>query len=526
MALASLLKILTQNADTEIGRAWNFKAITDGDIRTDTFRKTIPLTTFEDYKPYIDRTAQKGEQNLITSEEIIQLAPSSGTTGQMKLLPLTQSAIKLPQPTEGIQGKVLTLSNAPVDNPKLTPSGLPILGLGVRLYQLAYKVVPEIYVIPAETLNVKPLSEALYCQLIFGLKHNTKVSALDSPFITVLLSGIEQLSLKWPQMLEVIRTGKLNGALQMSQEQRSILEEALGGPDPSQADRLVPIFKEAEKNKFRHFLPSIWPELKRIHCLCSGNLASFLVTLRYYAGLSVHVLSPFFLCSEGLIGFAAKPNEITSIFALNPTYFFEFIPLHLANEDQPDTLLPHEVEEGCIYEIVMTTTRGLYRYRNGDFIKVLKLGAYGPLIDFYSRKKMCLNLHGAKIYESSLEKAMEAITKIAASRVDYVAGIDPNLSKNRIIIWMECKDDKAMTQDGLSDLLDKELQEVDFMYKECRSPGDSRGQPLVIQRVKAGTFDKILSYVNSQTLVGEMQLKLPRVAIKEEILSILQDGEI
>ncbi len=60
----------------------------------DEFREKIPLTTYDDYREYIDRMAFDGEKNLLSSENIVYFSTSSGTTGKMKLLPVVPETMK------------------------------------------------------------------------------------------------------------------------------------------------------------------------------------------------------------------------------------------------------------------------------------------------------------------------------------------------------------------------------------------------------------------------------------------------
>ena len=85
----ALFDILERNKDTEIGKRWNFKDITT----IYGYCEQVPLTTFGVYQEYIDRIVNRGEQNLLTADEVVAFAPSSGTTGLMKLVPITQAAI-------------------------------------------------------------------------------------------------------------------------------------------------------------------------------------------------------------------------------------------------------------------------------------------------------------------------------------------------------------------------------------------------------------------------------------------------
>ena len=85
----ALFDILERNKDTEIGKRWNFKNTNT----VDGYREQVPLTTYGVYQEYINRIVNRGEQNLLTADRVVAFAPSSGTTGLMKLVPITQAAI-------------------------------------------------------------------------------------------------------------------------------------------------------------------------------------------------------------------------------------------------------------------------------------------------------------------------------------------------------------------------------------------------------------------------------------------------
>ena len=71
-----LLKAIKKNKNTAIGKKYCFseiKTIKD-------FQRKIPYTTYNDYIEYIEKTANTGEQKLITSDKICFFAATSGTT--------------------------------------------------------------------------------------------------------------------------------------------------------------------------------------------------------------------------------------------------------------------------------------------------------------------------------------------------------------------------------------------------------------------------------------------------------------
>lgn len=63
-------------------------------ISVDEFRQKAPLTTYNDYRDYMDRMIFGEEKNLLSLEKIIYFSTSSGTTGKMKYLPVIAETMK------------------------------------------------------------------------------------------------------------------------------------------------------------------------------------------------------------------------------------------------------------------------------------------------------------------------------------------------------------------------------------------------------------------------------------------------
>ena len=83
--MRKLASLLRRNAGTEFGSRWRF-----GCIRGyEDWRDALPVQEYEDFAPYIDRI-KSGGQNLLTSERVLLLEPTSGSSGTSKLIPYTQ----------------------------------------------------------------------------------------------------------------------------------------------------------------------------------------------------------------------------------------------------------------------------------------------------------------------------------------------------------------------------------------------------------------------------------------------------
>ena len=79
-----LSEIINSNQNTKFGRKHNFskiKSIND-------FQEFIPVTKYEDYASYIN-DIMNGTKNILTSEEVLLLEPTGGSTDGSKYIPYT-----------------------------------------------------------------------------------------------------------------------------------------------------------------------------------------------------------------------------------------------------------------------------------------------------------------------------------------------------------------------------------------------------------------------------------------------------
>ena len=85
-----LQQLLEIAKDTEIGRQHGFESI----INYTTFRERVPIVSYEDMQPLIERT-RRGEQNLFWPTSIQWFAKSSGTTdAKSKFIPVSEEALE------------------------------------------------------------------------------------------------------------------------------------------------------------------------------------------------------------------------------------------------------------------------------------------------------------------------------------------------------------------------------------------------------------------------------------------------
>lgn len=75
-----------------------------------------------------------------------------------------------------------------------------------------------------------------------------------------------------------------------------------------------------------------------------------------------------------------------------------------------------DVKVGCLYELIVTTLSGLYRYRVGDVVKVVRFHNSCPVITFQYRQGQLLNMRSEKTSEAMI---YEAITKVTRKKGEH-----------------------------------------------------------------------------------------------------------
>ena len=81
-----LFKIIKNNEETEYGSRFKFSSL-DSVLK---YQQMVPLTTYEDYDPYIEKI-KNGQGNILTKEKVLLLEPTSGSTSASKYIPYTNS---------------------------------------------------------------------------------------------------------------------------------------------------------------------------------------------------------------------------------------------------------------------------------------------------------------------------------------------------------------------------------------------------------------------------------------------------
>jgi len=431
-------KYLSRNATTEFGRAHDFSRLSSWED----YAERVPIGTYDDFHPWIERIAH-GEDNVLTSEKVDMLEPSSGSSGPEKWVPYTrtlqaeyrravaawmaQNFIESPGLLGGQAYWSLTPQPAKQERAQTrVPVGFDddsayLGGLAQRLIGLTLVTRPQLKKIyDMERFRQITLLLLLRCR-------DLRLISVWHPSYLLLL--LEHLGRHWSRLLEDLHAG-----LNLSNPQLRIRA------DPARArelDRLGP-----------EDFTAIWPSLRLISCWGDAHAAGPLKDVRSsFPGVAVQ--------PKGLVAteaFATLPFGQYRPLAVR-SHFFEFM-------DEHGVVHPSwSLQQDNSYSIVVTTGGGLYRYRLQDRVEVTGYLRDVPSICFKGKEDNISDHFGEKLDETFVAKCLKTVLDtFDLAPLFAMLALDMPGDPPGYTLYLQCKGD---ARNELADQLELEL---------CRNP--------------------------------------------------------
>ncbi|MFC1870509.1 GH3 auxin-responsive promoter family protein [Chloroflexota bacterium] len=460
----------------------------------DDFRQLVPLTTYEDYVPFIGHC-----QEDALAEKPYRWVHTSGRGGSPKWIPYTHRGFErlgllgvtvLILACAYNKGEVLInrdtnyLQNLP---PKPFYSGSAI---DAMLELLPLHVIP-----PVELAERLSFEERIQAGFEIGLR--TGIDVLGA-LTTILIKMGEQFTDNSRQM-------KLT----------------LNMLHPKVFLRIIRAVIISKLQK-RTILPKdLWP-LKGL--LCYGmDTSIYREKLRYYWGKEP--LEIYGGTEAGAIAIQSWNRKGMTFYPYG--CFLEFIPegelaKHRENKDyQPATVLLDGVQKDKYYEVVITNFYGMpvLRYRVGDIIKIIDLqdeeaGIQTPQMMFETRCDDIIDIAGfTRIDERNI---WQAIANTGVNYADWTIRKEYEEGKSILHLYIETKE--VIGSDELRHLIHEELRHVSEDYTNL---GDMLGiEPLKLTLLPQGSFRH---YYEKKRKAGSdlAHLKPPHMNATDEVIKDL-----
>lgn len=347
---------------TDFGQKYAF----DDLIRYEDFKRRVPVHTYEQIFPFIDRLMH-GEQNVLWPTETKWFAKSSGTTNaRSKFIPVSPEALEDCHYKGGKDLYSMFINNYP-DTKIFSGKGLGVGG--------SYRIN-----------EFDPTSSSHYGDVSAVIMQNLPPWAefIRTPSIEVALMD------NWEEKIE-----------KLARETAHVNVTHIAGV-PTWTVLLIQYITELEK---KSSILDVWPNLE----LFFHGAVSFKPYRKLFETLipsEKMVYWETFNASEGFFGIQDQKDSDDLLLMLDYGVFYEFIPMEEIDKEYPDAIPLYEVEVGKNYAMVITTNAGLWRYNIGDTVKFTCTDPYR--IKISGRTKHFMNAFGEEVI---IENAEIAITK-------------------------------------------------------------------------------------------------------------------
>lgn len=504
---AKLLEIVRRNRDTVYGRERDF-----GSIKTVAdYQARVPIQSYDDFAPYVERV-KRGEKRILTADDPLMFAVTSGTTGKSKFIPVTPSY--LDEYIHGMQihnyfiledyprigeGKFVTPTSSDVEGH--VESGLPYGAISGLVTRRQPEVIRRYFVMPYELSKIKDTEAKYFIGLRLALEANVTISLLPNPSSLIVLA--EKLDAYRDELISDIERGRLTDRWPLPPEVRQAIERRISA-NSRRAEELRSIVHQTGR-----LAPAeVWPNLALLSCWKGGTMPMYLAKLpRYYGDLPVRDLG--FMASEGRIATPIVNSGAAGV--LNVTsHFYEFVPEAEMDSPSPRAVTAEALEANEQYYILLTTSAGLYRYNLNDLIRVVDYYHETPVIQFVRKGQGMSSITGEKLAESQVTVAlMRALERTKTEIAHFTACVEWG-EPPRYQFYVE---PAGQLDDGVKQAflaaMERALSEENIEY-EAKRDSQRLGHP-VLKIVAAGTYDRFKARRAAQG-AAEAQIKIPNLS--------------
>jgi len=411
----TLLEILRQNNNTDYGQRYCFAALQ----AAEGYQVRVPLSSYNTYAPLIQLQTQIGEHDIFAADPVKYYLLSEDEKGDTLLFPATQKHL---QPyvkafTDIVRGKTsFTLfESLPKHRPYNDRGSLNSLS-GVILSEFFWQerntlqgsqakfTTPEELLFPAKALDT------LYLRVLFALKERA-VEQLIAPSTWGIAEMLTFMEKNWEIICNDIEHGEITFSLDVPAELLRRMKGHLSG-DKERADQLRCAFSAGFDSKV---LSKVWPNLKKIIAFGDNSFQVYTDILSKYIG-GITLNNGYFMLSAALVGQSIDGSNKYRL--LEGNNFYEFLPVTAKVGEKPCLLTG--LNEGEIYELIITNRAGLYRYRTGYLIRVEEQNGGNLIFSLCGQRGKSIEVGSATLDESNIYQAVvKAANKYGIDVADF-----------------------------------------------------------------------------------------------------------
>lgn len=458
--------LLAAGQFTDYGRLHGFSGIQS----LKEFKERVPLSNYDDLKPWIDRMLH-GEENVLWNTPVRWFAKSSGTTSdKSKFIPVSDESLK--DNHYKASKDVLTMYYAHYPDSDLLTGKALVIGGSHQVSQLN------------EDIQYGDLSAVVMQNSPFW------TNWIRTPELDIILME------EWEEKIEKLAQHTI----------RENVTSMAGVPT-----WLMVLMRRILEITGKSTIKEVWPSLE----LYMHGGVSFVPYRKAFAeliGEPIRYLE-MYNASEGFFAAQDDINEEGMLLLCDHGIFYEFIPAGEWDSPQPRTVQLDEVELGKHYALVISTNGGLWRYLPGDTVQFTALNPWRIRVS--GRMKHFINAFGEELIIDNTDKAIAAACRATGLAVnDYTAApIYFSEGQNGAHEWIIEFEQVPADVRPFAEALDAALKRENSDYEAKRHKDIALRGPQ-IQAVPAHSFER---WLRSKGKLGG-QHKVPRLSNDRSLL--------
>lgn len=352
------------------------------------FQERVPPRGYAEFLPWIE-AMKGGARDVLCCEDLLAFEKTSGSTSAAKYIPFTQGLrSEFQEAVRAWMGDLFHRHPDLIDGPawwlvsplrhprEVTEAGTPV-GLASDdeyLGAMERKIASCLWAVPPAVAVVSDLDASLDWTLRFLLQE----------------PELRLISVWNPSLLTILWQRFMSG-------REKFLDQLENGTGP---DSLEILYKKlrAMPQRARHLRGlreiaphDIWPRLTVISAWADGEAAVDAQSARDFFPQAM-LQAKGLLATEGVITIPWQDDTAAGVPALR-SHFLEFIDAQTGK-----VFLVHELEQGRDYEVLLTTSGGLWRYRLGDIVRADGMAGKTSRLRWTGRCDDVCDLRGEKLH--------------------------------------------------------------------------------------------------------------------------------
>ncbi len=483
-----LLDLVRREQETGYGRDHHFS-----EIRTVAdFRHRVPISTYTDLEPYIERVKQGDTEALFHQQRVVMFALTSGTTQARKFIPITERVLDQYRRMWTAWGLLAYAAHRSLFrharltivsdwNEFSTPAGIPCGSISGMTAHLQSWVVRRGYVMPAASGKLTDVRAKYYLAWRLGVLRT--IGSWMSPNPSTLLN-LARFGEKYAEtLLRDLYNGTLSNEFEWTDEVRAAVQPLLK-PNLDRGRQLDHLYESTGR-----FLPKdVWPELGLIGCWTGGSMGTYLRSFPEFFGKAA-VRDLGLLASEGRMTFPVADGTPSGVLEI-VSNFFEFIPVSEIESTQPTILEAHELQEGGEYFVLLTNASGLYRYNIFDVVRCTGFHEKTPLLEFLNKGSGICSVTGEKLTDYQVSTALAqtlAESRLTLSAFALAPVWDHPEMPNYALFIEDGELNEQIDPQQFAGLVDRKLHALNIEYAAKRE--SQRLGPIRLAFVPRGFWD-------------------------------------